>query len=231
MSIAKELYQLQEIDLELEADEKALTKATGQLGESQTVTRARKKLASDNQHLEELKRQQLSFEWDVDDLTTKITAAEEKLYGGRLGNPKELSSLQHEVEGFKSRRTQLEDNVLEIMEQIEQDESSVAGTANELKVLEADWQSQQQQLSNEIDQLKLGLSDLKQKRESLSAGIDPQAIELYDKLKKQKGTAVAKVEQGICQGCRISLSAAQLQQVKTGNLLQCSNCGRILFLA
>jgi len=231
MSIAKELYQLQEIDLELEADEQALIKAAGQLGESQTVVRARKKLASDNQHLEELKRQQLSFEWDVDDLTTKITAAEEKLYGGRLGNPKELSSLQHEVEGFKSRRTQLEDNVLEIMEQIEQDESSVAGTANELKVLEADWQSQQQQLSNEIDQLKLGLSDLKQKRESLSAGIDPQAIELYDKLKKQKGTAVAKVEQGICQGCRISLSAAQLQQVKTGNLLQCSNCGRILFLA
>ncbi len=231
MSITKELYQLQEIDLGLEAEEQALKQIASQLGESQTVVKARNKLASENQRLEELKRQQNSLEWDIDDLNTKITAAEEKLYGGRLSNPKELASLQHEVESFKSKRTQLEDKVLEIMEEIEQAESSVASTASELEAMEADWRSQQQQLSGEMDRLKLSLSDLKQKRKTFSAGIDPRSIQLYDELKKQKGTAVAKVEQGICQGCRISLSASQLQQVRTGSLVQCSNCGRILFLA
>jgi len=231
MSIARELYQLQEIDLELEADEQALSQIASQMGESQAVVRVRKKLASDNHRLEELKHQQISLEWDIDDLTTRITTAEEKLYGGRVGNPKELASLQHEVDSFKSKRTQLEDKVLEIMEQIEQAESSIASTTKELEALEADWQTQQQQLSSEMERLRLNVSDLNRKRKALSASIDPQAIVLYDELKKQKGTAVARVEQGICQGCHISLSAAQLQQVRTGNLVQCSQCSRILFLA
>jgi hypothetical protein len=231
MSVAKQLYQLQEIDLQLEADEQTLTRLASQLGESQAVVSTRNRLTLENQRLEELKRQQRSHEWEIDDLTSKITAAEQKLYGGRVGNPKELASLQHEVETLKSKRTRVEDKVLEIMEQIEQAESGVMSLGKELKALESDWQSQQQRLSNEIDELKLALNDLKHKRGTQLASIDPQAIELYDRIKKQKVTAVAKVEQGICQGCRISLSATQLQQVRTGGLMQCSNCGRILFLA
>ena len=231
MSVAKQLYQLQEIDLQLEADEQTLTRLASQLGESQAVVSTRNRLTLENQRLEDLKRQQRSHEWEIDDLTSKITAAEQKLYGGRVGNPKELASLQHEVKTLKSKRTRVEDKVLEIMEQIEQAESGVMSLGKELKALESDWQSQQQRLSREMDELKLVLADLKHKRGTQLASIDPQAIALYDRIKKQKVTAVAKVEQGICQGCRISLSATQLQQVRTGGLMQCSNCGRILFLA
>jgi len=231
MSIAKQLYQLQEADLELEANEQALRQMSSQLGESQAVVRARSKLASESEHLEELKRQQHSLEWEIDALASKITAAEGKLYGGRIGNPKELANLQHEVEGLKSKRTQLEDKALEIMEQVEQTETSVANSGSELKKLEAEWQSQQQQLSGNIEELEAALSERKRKRQTLSTSIDPQTAESYEELKRQKGTAVAKVEQGICRGCRISLSAAQLHQVRTGGLVQCSNCGRILFLA
>ena len=231
MSVAKQLYQLQEVDLQLEANDQALSQITSQLGESQTVVRARNKLTSESQRLEGLKRQQHSLEWDIDDLTTKITAIEEKLYGGRISNPKELSSLQHEVEGLKSKRNQLEDKALEIMEQVEIAEASVANLNSELKRLEAEWQSQQQQLSNNMEELKGLRSDLKHKRQTLSADINSETIEFYDRLKKQKGTAVAKVEQGLCRGCLISLSATQLQQARASSLVQCSNCGRILFLA
>ena len=141
MGVAKQLYQLQEVDLELEANEQALSQIASQLGESQTVVRTRAKLTSESQRLEELKRQQHSLEWDIDDLTTKITPAEERLYGGRMSNPKELGSLQHEVEGLKSRRTQLEDKALEIMERVEMAEASVADISSRLKRLEAEWQS------------------------------------------------------------------------------------------
>jgi len=231
MSVSKQLYQLHEIDLELEANEQALRQMSSQLGESRAVLRSRSKLASESERLEELRHQQRSLEWEIDDLTTKISAAEDKLYGGRIGNPKELASLQHEVEGFKSKRTQLEDKALEIMERAEQTEASVANLSSALKKLEAEWQSQQQQLSADIEEIKAILSELKRKRQTLSASIDSQATEVYEQLKTQKGTAMAKVEQGVCLGCRISLFAAQLQQVRTGSLVQCSNCGRILFLA
>ena len=231
MNVSKQLYQLQEIDLELETNEQALRQIASQLGESQALVKTQTKLTSEKRRLEELKQQQQSREWEIDDLVSKLTAVQEKLYGGSIKNPKELTSLQHEVEGFKSKREQLEDKVLEIMEQVELTEASVATISNEFKELEAEWQSQQQQLSGNMEELKTTLSDLQHKREALSTSIDPEAIELYNKLKKQKGTAVAKVEQGICRGCRISLSAAELQQARGGNSVQCSNCGRILFLA
>ena len=231
MNVAKQLYQLQEVDLELESNEQALSQIASQLGKSQAVVRTQAELRSENQRLEELKRQQHSAEWEIEDLVNKLVPAEEKLYSGRIKNPKELTNLQHEIDGLKARRNQLEDKALEIMDQVELATATVATKSNELKTLETEWHSRQQQLSTNMEQLKTILSDLKQKRQLLSAKIDPQAIELYHELRKQKGTAVAKVEQGICRGCQISLPTTELQRARSGSLVQCSSCGRILFLA
>ena len=131
---------------------------------------------------------------------------------------------------LKARRDQLETSALETMDQVEMVEASVAAAGGESKKLEAEWHNQQQQLSADIEKLKGKLSDIRHKRQLLSVGIDPQAIEVYDRLKKQKGQAVAKVEQGICRGCRISLPFSELQQARSGDLMQCGSCERILFL-
>jgi hypothetical protein len=195
------------------------------------VARTQTKLASEQQRLEELRRQQQSAEWEVDDLMDKLTTEEENLYSGKIRNPKELANLQHDVDGLKAKRSQLEDRILEIMEQVELATASIATISSELKRLEAEWHNQQQQLSTEIEQLKSTLSNLKQERQLLSAEIDSQTVELYHNLKKGKATAVAKVEQGICSGCRISLPITDLQRVRSGSLVQCSSCGRILFLS
>jgi len=231
MKVAKQLYQLQEVDLELESNEQALNQIASQLGESQAVLRTQAKLKLEHQRLEELKREQHSAEWEIDDLITKLSTAEEKLYSGSIRNPKELTNLQHEIDGLKTKRDRLEDKALELMDQVELTETSIASLSSQLKRLEAEWQRQQQQLSSRLEQLKTILSDLKHKRQLLLAKTDPQAVEFYHELKTQKGTAVAKVEQGICRGCRISLPTTELQQARSGNLVQCSSCGRILFLA
>ena len=231
MKVAKQLYQLQEVDLELESNEQALNQIASQLGESQAVLRAQAELKLEHQRLEELKREQHSAEWEIDDLITKLATAEEKLYSGSIRNPKELTNLQHEIDGLKTKRNRLEDKALELMDQVELTETSVASLSSQLKRLEAEWHRQQQQLSSRMEQLKTILSDLEHKRQLLLGKTESQAVEFYHQLKKQKGTAVAKVEQGICHGCRISLPTTELQQARSGNLVQCSSCGRILFLA
>jgi len=231
MSIARQLYQLQELDLELEAKERALKQIVGQLGQNQAVVRVRHKLETERQHLEELKRQQRFLEGEVDDIVTKLKTAEDQLYGGKIGNPKELANLQQEVNVLKGKRNQLEDKLLEAMEQVEQSTADVATVTEELKTVETDWQNQQQRLSAEMEQLKTILADLEHKRQLQSAEIDPKAVEFYHELRKQKGEAVARVEQGVCQGCRISLTTTELQRARGGSLVQCSSCQRILFLA
>ena len=230
MGVVKQLYQLQEVDLEIESNEQTLSRLASQLGENQAVVEANARLTSEQQRLDELRHRQRSAEWEIDNLVTKITAAEEQLYSGRIKNPKELTNLQHEVDLLKAKRDQLENKALETMDQVELAEANVAATGSEFNRLEAEWHNQQQQLSADIGALKSKLSDLRNKRQLWSAEIDPQAVGIYDKLRKQKGQAVAKVEQGICRGCRISLPFSELQQARSGHLVQCSSCGRVLFL-
>ncbi len=230
MSVAKQLYQLQELDLQIFAGEQAIKQRTGQLGESEALVTARAKLTSAQQRLDELKHQQHSAEWEIDDLTGKIAVIDEKLYGGRIRNPKELTDLQHEGNILKAKRSQMENKVLEIMEQVEATEADVTTGSRQFKQVEKEWQSQQQQLAADIEKLKTGLAELKQERQQLLEGADPQIIGLYEKLKKQKGQALARIEQGICRGCRISLSVNEIQQARGGNLVHCSSCGRILYL-
>jgi predicted nucleic acid-binding Zn-ribbon protein len=231
MNLARQLYRLQELDLEIESDEQALKRVTSQIGESQAVLKTKDQLQSEQERLEGLKHQQHTAEWEIDDITNKIAAAEESLFSGRIKNPKELASLQQEVEMFKARRGRLEEKALEVIDQVEQSEASVAGITAELKTLTAEWQRQQEQLAGEKTKLQAALADLKQKWQQLSEQVEPETVEFYQELRERKGTAVARVEQGICRGCRISLPITDLQRVRGNNLVQCSSCGRILFLA
>jgi predicted nucleic acid-binding Zn-ribbon protein len=231
MSVAKQLYRLQEVDLEIESGERALKQVKSQLGESQAVVKTQKQLELEQKRLDDLSHQQRSAEWEIDDVTTKLAAAEEQLFSGKVKNPKELTNLQHEVEAFKTRRNQLEEKALEVIDQVEQSEARVAKIKGELDKLTAEWQRQQKQLNDEMERLKATLAELKSKRKRLAGEIDTAAFEFYETLRKGKGVAVVKVEQGICRGCRISLPTTDLQQARSGNLVQCSSCGRILFLA
>ncbi len=231
MSVAKQLYQLQEVDLEIESAERALAQVISQIGESAEVAKVRQQLEQEQQRLEELKHQQHAAEWEIDDVVTKLSTAEETLFSGRVKNPKELTNLQHEVDMLKTQRDHLEEKALGVIERVEQSEASLAETSNRLETLTAEWQSQQKQLSEEKERLKSVLAELGSKRQLLAGEIEPQAVEFYQGLKKDKGTAVARVEQGICRGCRISLPTTELQQARGGNLVQCSSFGRILFLA
>ncbi len=229
MSIANQLYQVQEFDLEIESYEQTLDLTVKQLGENQAVVSAQQNLASEQKQLDELRHRQRAAEGEVDDLVSKLKAAEGQLYGGKVNNPKELASLQREVDLLKARRDKIENGALEIMDRVELIEARVAEAGSELKKLETEWGKRQQQLSAEVEVLKSKIAEISRKRQTAAAEIDAQTLEIYDKLRKQKSQAVAKVEQGICRGCRISLPFSDLQQVRSRKLVQCSSCGRILY--
>jgi len=231
MTVTRQLYQLQELDLEIEQEEQSLNQKTARLGVRDVLDSAQSNLDSEKQRLEELRHQQRNAEAEVDDLLSKNSAAEEQLYGGKISNPKELSSLQHEVATMKEKSDQMENKALEIIDQVEDAEASLATATDEYGKLEKEWHRQQKQLSDEIEQHKKSLADLKEKRQQLAGQIDSPTLTLYEKIKKQKKQAVAKVEQGICRACRISLSASALQRARGGQPVQCGSCGRILFIS
>jgi predicted nucleic acid-binding Zn-ribbon protein len=230
MGKTRKLYQLQSIELNIESKEKLLAKSLANLGENKVLTEARDALFSTQQNFGELKKKQQDAEWEVEDVINKLTSAQESLYSGRITNPKELSSLQQEVEGFKRKRDKLEEEALAIMEQIEIIINELAGLEQKVGEVEKKWHQEQQQLKNSIEELKNSISNLEAERQKILVSIDNETFNYYTKLKQKKGQAVARVEQGICRGCSISLSTAELQRVKGDRIIMCTSCGRILFI-
>jgi hypothetical protein len=204
---------------------------SGQIGESQVVLKAGAKLAEEQKNLETLSARQKSTDWEIDDLTAKIKETEKKLYGGKIFNSKELGSLQQETDDLKKRRSVLEDKSLELMDQLEDTRKAIENSKEELAKLQAEWQAQQKQFVVELMQLKAAQAVHETNRQQISALIDADTLFTYQELRKRKGLAVAKVEQGICQGCRITLPNTDLQRAKGGGVVRCSSCGRIIFLA
>lgn len=230
MTVTGQLYHLQEIDAEIESGEQSLSQKTRQLGDRGILDNAQSELDAKQQQLAELSRQHHDAEWELDDLLSKIAAVEKQLYGGKVTNPKELSNLQHEAGTMKAKSDQMETRALKIIDLVEAAEKSAAAATSELKEMGDEWQRQQQQLAGEIAHLKSSLADLKQKRQQLSNEIESQAVALYEKIRQNKQPPVARVEQGICRACRISLSASALQRARSGQPVQCDSCGRILFI-
>jgi uncharacterized protein len=231
MSIAQQLYHLQEIDIGIEADRHSLDVMKGQLGESASMQKARAELAAEQKLIADLKKQQQSVEWETDDITLKLKKAEEELYSGRIRNPKELSSLQQDVSMLKSKRGKLDDVDLELMDKLEISNTRVSKLNEEFKKMESQWQVEQHNLKSEIGKTTTRLSNLEQERQVVCGGVSKDILNLYEELKKKRKTAVAKAMQGTCSGCHIQLSVTDLQKVRSGNLVQCSSCGRILYLA
>ena len=231
MPITKQLYELQELDNDIEHTSQTLVLKTGQLGKRDTLDDAQNALTVEQKNLAELKHARRDTEFQVDDLLNKIAIAEKQLYGGTIKISKELSNLQHEINNLKSLNDPLENKTLEIIEQVEASEKNVATLTADYAKLEEEWHLQQKQLAADIELLKKTLVDLHENRRLLVEQIEPAAVSLYEKVRQQKKQAVSKVEQGICRACRISLSASALQKARSGQPVLCGTCGRILFIS
>jgi predicted nucleic acid-binding Zn-ribbon protein len=231
MSKAETLYRLQIIDLEIEERNRRLKEIEASLGESEELRRAQQALQDGEKKLTRQRTRLRDRELDMRSLTSKIASVEDRLYSGRIKNPKELANLQGEVQYLKRRRSELEDQVLETMIEVEEGEASVAKQQERLTRLEEDWQQAHARLSAEQSELLNRLSQLKANRAALQRTIQAADLALYQDLRRRRGgQAVALLEGELCHGCGVTLPTSQAQQARQGEpLTLCSSCDRILY--
>lgn len=230
MHRAKALFDLQSIDLQIDAATERLALVESQLGESPTILAAHQALEERHHHHGQLERQLRTLEHQADDLAAKVAAEEVKLYGGTVRNPKELASLQEEVDQLKGRRREIEDQALDIMSQVEAEEHITSQEATALAAEEEAWAESQQQLREEQAQLQSRLQAWQQERQAQAAQIAPPDMGAYQMIRESRGgRGAVRIEQGRCGGCRISLSISDLQRTRSHDLVRCSSCGRILY--
>ena len=230
MTLVKRLYDLQQIDLDIQREQEALDEISRHLGESKALLKARADFLAEEEHLAETEKQQRDLEGEIEDLRTSIAQVNTKLYSGANKNPKELVSLEKEVEIFKAKLREKEDSLLDLMAETEMIQDKMRLDGERLKKLEVEWKEEQKALAQKQTKVENRLSDLSQKRQSVASEITKQTLDLYEGIRLRKGQAVVKVAQGRCHGCHLTLSMNEWQRARAGDLAQCSSCGRILYL-
>lgn len=230
MSLPGQLYKLQQLDIELQKRRQVIDEVTRQLSENKALVAAESQLTSQKQQLREANKRQKNIEWELEDLQERSNHLHNKLYSGMVKNPKELVNLQHEVETLKSKTRGREDELLELMSQVEELEAKVEASTRELQKMRQEWQQKQEILQEKKMESEADLANFSKTRQELAQQISPEALKLYEQIKLARGQAIAKVEQGKCQGCYITLPTGQWQRARTGELVQCSSCNRILYV-
>jgi predicted nucleic acid-binding Zn-ribbon protein len=183
-----------------------------------------------------LAREEHRIEAVVADLDAKAHDVETRLYSGQVKAIKELEGLQHELAETRRRQAEQEAAELALLEQVEDLgarlaalDAEHAAQAAALTELRARLAALEADLDGEL--AKAGAT-----RAAALAPVDPVLVKRYETLRAAppiRGRAVARIEGGVCAGCRSSLPiafASELHGKPAGTTVACPRCGRILVL-
>ena len=181
--------------------------------------------------LGDLTREQSRAERDVDQVRTRIQKDRARLDAGQVSAARELASLQSEIESLHRRQGDLEEVVLELMERKETLDSQHDELVTERDSLGSETAAvaaRRDAAFKEIDEQATKASD---QRGHVAAEVPADLLALYDQIRKTKGVGAAMLRAGRCEGCHLSLNAADLNLIRASapdEVIRCEECRRIL---
>jgi predicted nucleic acid-binding Zn-ribbon protein len=228
---AATLYQLQQLDLELErlyAEQQALLNL---LQGDPALKKLRTEDATAQQQVQSGLQAQKEAEWALEELNRRLHTQEQRLYSGVVTNTKELHALQQEVQHLQAQQNRQEEMTLEMLLATESLQEDARRKAEALRQAEEKWAEENAAGTVRREQLEAKQQELQARRAQFVASLDGELLKRYEALRRTKqGRAVSKVEQNSCQWCRVILTPSEMQRVRISSELQaCSNCGRILY--
>ena len=230
MTTSKLLYDLHMVDRDIASRRGGLADVRARLENNQALLFAQAQLEQAQEKDNEIRPRQTDLDMESQNYSEKISDLEKKLYSGAIRNPRELSAYQEELQLFKRQHQSIEDSLLEVMVEREESQQLIKESRETVERLDHERAQEVSRLQKEQGRLGGELENLTRERSAATAQVQPADLSLYERLlKSTQGTAVAKVERGMCLGCRITLPTKELQQVRSGrSLVVCNSCGRIL---
>ena len=233
MTTVRQMFALQELDIVLDRVQDEHDRVENELNNGDTVRNLETELERDAELLQETELQQKATKLEADSQKERSESLNSQLYGGEVTNPRDLESLEREASNVLVIVEQQESALAEITVKVEEAQTKKSKLESKLDEAKAAWEIRRTELQASLKELNAEKTGFEGRRSKMTDSLDPSTLERYEALRKSKGgLAVAKVERGLCQGCRMSLPTHQQQRVRSGRQeVLCSSCGRLLFLS
>lgn len=179
----------------------------------------------------DIKHELSKSEVDVEQVVSRIERDEKRLASGQ-GTPKELEQLQHELVSLNKRRAELEEVELEVMMRIDALDQRISSLSAQRDLLHEEVTKLAKEKDSALDEINRARNLTVADRESLAKEIEPELLALYEKVRATAdGIGAARLHAGQCQGCNLSINAADLARISAlpdDELVRCEECRRIL---
>jgi uncharacterized protein len=190
------------------------------------------RLATTRAERDRVARDEQQLDDEASALAAKATEVDKRMYSGEVSSPKELQSMQADIDQLRKHQRSVENRELELMEIREPLDAAVA-----------DLEQQRATVGAEVDRLAAALGAAEAEiiaemqveratRDQLAASIDAMLLKEYERCRVEaKGAGVARLVGTTCQGCHLSVPAIEAEQIKRSGgqpLAFCDNCGAIL---
>ncbi len=233
MSSVRQLFHLQELDLEIARVGKEVSSIESRIDDRSPLAESEAALEEARERHQDLQKDHAEKEMTTGSVRDRLQKGREKLYGGTVTNLKELEGLEMEATVLAADLQAREESLLELMEALEQSTACLVDAEERNAVETAQWHSHQEELTNRWQQLGEDLEELEAQRKETAASLSPTELRRYESLRVAKGgVAVARVERGLCRGCLMALPTHQMQKARMGREpVTCNSCGRLLFVS
>lgn len=180
----------------------------------------------------DLERAQAKADVEVEQVKARRTRDEDRMASGAISNPKDLSSLQSELEALARRISTLEDEELEVMEQLEAAQAELDEAVAALDAETASRDALVAARDAKIAALDAEAAEASAARESIRPNVPEDLFALYQKVAANHGgLGAAALRARRCQGCHLEINGADLRELAAepeDTVLRCPECSRIL---
>lgn len=224
------LHEVQKVDYQIYQREQAIKALdSGEKQKQQAIELLKRHDATVAEH-KRLNAELRKGELELKSVEEKRDEVHERLYSGRVTNPKELGDMQQEEEQLNEKIGIIEEPLLELMDRIEQITTVETTLAGELSAAKRRWKDTVTHTQAETARLQHEITALRPERERLAANVEKSLLRRYDDIRKNReGIGLAVTANDLCPACHIKLNARVLQSLRAGEeLTLCENCGRIL---
>ena len=158
-------------------------------------------------------------------------ATEKRMRMNRIKNIKELQALQREIDQIKLGNSQLEEELIKLLEEAESYASALRAKEEELKQLEAAWREKQGEIEAQVAGIERAVAEASALRQAIATRLNRELIERYELIfSRRGGMAVVTVSDGICQGCYMNIPPQLWNEIiRSEKLILCPSCHRILY--